>query len=255
MSELPQISDAANWTGNIGIICGAVSGGLTAIDFDIKNGDRWEQWLSDVNNITPHTLSKLYVEKTPSGGYHVVFRSAYKSKNTKLASNKSGAGMIETRGEGGYFICAPSKGYSVYFGKLSGLEQLPEGEPEALISICESYDELEQKKYIPVKKQNSKPQGETVFDKYDSCNDPIELLVKYGWKVVYAKNDKVYLRRPDKTEGVSATWNVVPNRFYCFSTSTQFESCHVYKASAVYAMLVHGGNFRAACKELSKVVA
>jgi hypothetical protein len=252
MTELPTILTAEKWMGNIGIVCGDISGGVTCLDFDIKNGDRWEQWLIDVNNITPYTLSKLFIEKTPSGGYHVVFRSGYKCSNVKLASNKDGAAMIETRGEGGYFVCAPSTGYAVYFGKLSGLKKLSEGEPETLIAICESYDELEQPKYKPIERNNKLPQGETVFDKYDSCNDPINLLIEYGWTVIFTRGDKVFLRRPGKKEGISASWNVVPNRFYCFSTSTLFESRHVYKASAVYTMLVHGGNFKAACKQLSE---
>ena len=251
MAELPSMQTAAGWAGNIGIICGAISGGLTCLDFDIKNGDRWEQWLFDVNNISPRTLSKLFVEKTPSGGYHVAFRSKKKYSNLKLASNKDGLGMIETRGEGGYFICAPSNGYTVNFGKLSELKPLQEGEPETLIAVCESYDELEHPKYEPKQIKAKQPQGETVFDKYDSCNNPINLLSQYGWTVVFVKNDKIYLRRPGKKDGISATWNVIPDRFYCFSTSTPFKNCHVYKASAVYAVLVHNGDFKKACKQLS----
>ena len=66
---------------------------------------------------------------------------------------------------------------------------------------------------------------------------------------MFSRGEKVYLERPDKKNGsISATWNVIPDRFYCFSTSTVFESEHVYKASAVYAILEHNGNFAAACK-------
>jgi twinkle protein len=61
----------------------------------------------------------------------------------------------------------------------------------------------------------------------------------------------VYLKRPGKKEpGLSASWNHIPNRFYVFSSNTPFENGHIYKASAVYAILEHAGNFSAAAAAL-----
>jgi hypothetical protein len=66
--------------------------------------------------------------------------------------------------------------------------------------------------------------------------------------------ETVYLKRPGKTEsGISASWNHIPQRFYVFTTNTEFENQHLYKASAVYAKIKHQGNFSAAAKELLKL--
>jgi hypothetical protein len=242
---------AANWTGNIEIVCGRVSGGLVCIDFDIKNGDRYHFWVYSVSIVNPKILSKLYVETTPSGGYHVCYRSNTDIHNMVLAKNKEGKGMIEVRGEGGLFVCAPSKGYTKSYGKLGTLETLSEDEESILLAVAESFNEYEKEEYKP--KHNVEVTGDTVFNRYDSSVDPIPLLIQHGWKVVFNRGEKVYLRRPGKKEGFSATWNVVPNRFYCFSTSTIFKSHHVYKPSAVYTILEHGGDFRAACKALGEI--
>lgn len=250
MSQLPAISDAQEWTGNIAVVCGKISGGLTCIDFDVKNGNRFEQFLFDVDNIKPELLSKLYFETTPSGGYHVMFRSEFNMRSKKLACNPDGPAMIETKGEGGYVVCAPSTGYAVYYGKLSRLESISKDDAMLLIVICEGYNELEIPEYKPSIKTHVN--GDSVFDRYDSANNPVQLLIAHGWKVTHTRGDKVYLRRPKKDNGISATWNYVPGRFYCFSTSTQFDSEHVYKPSAVYAILEHGGDFRAARKALSE---
>jgi len=244
----PSTSEAEGWTGNIAIICGKISGGLVCVDFDVKNGDKWNEWQLDVNNIEPKVLSKIYVETTPSGGYHVCYRSPENSRNAKLACNKDGAATIETRGEGGYFVCAPSIGYSVYFGKLSTLKKITESEESILLAVAESYNEYEKEEYKPI--HNKEVKGTTVLNRYDSVTDPVSILQAHGWKVVFNRGGKVYLRRPGKNDGISATWNAIPKRFYCFSTSTVFDSRKLYKPSAVYSVLEHNGDFSKAAKHL-----
>jgi hypothetical protein len=91
----------------------------------------------------------------------------------------------------------------------------------------------------------------TPFDAYDENNSPVELLRSHGWMVTHEKNGVVYLKRPGKKEpGLSASWNHIPKRFYVFSSNTVFENEHIYKASAVYTILEHAGNFHDAAKAL-----
>lgn len=248
MNKPATMSIAETWNGNIAIICGRVSGGLTCIDFDIKNGDKFDDWILNVNNITPSLLGKLFMENTPSGGYHVCYRSKSIIKNRKLARNREGKATIETRGEGGYFVCSPSKGYKVYFGKLSNLSIINDEEEATILGVAEAFDEYEKEKYKP--RHGNEITGDSVFNRYDSITNPIPILQSHGWSVVYSRGDRVYLRRPGKGKGVSASWNVIPNRFYCFSTSTKFRPETVYKASAVYTFLEHDGNFKMAYKAL-----
>ena len=270
ISKLPSIRTAKNWNGNIAVICGKVSGGLVCIDFDVKNGDRFERWALDINWIKPELLGKLYIENTPSGGYHVCYRFLEtKIRNKKLAcpkemvidpetkrikinpkTNKSYGAMIETRGEGGYFVCAPSNGYSIHFGKLLNLQQITKEEESILIEAAKSYNELNKFEYKP--KNKIEVVGDSVFNRYDSVTDPIPLLVSHGWAIVYQTDDKVLLTRPGKDRGVSASWNYIPNRLYVFSSSTIFEQEMLYKSSAIYTMLEHNGNYHNAAKELAQ---
>lgn len=242
------MKEASTWSGNIGIVCGKISGGLIALDFDIKNGDRLDEWITDVNNIKPELLSLLYCEKTPSGGMHICYRSKNEMNNKKLACNINGEVMIETRGENGIIVCAPSKGYEVFFGKLSKLKQITDDDESILLAVAEGFNEFEREEYKP--KHSTEVTGDTVFNRFDSVTDPVPILQAHGWSVVNNHGNRVYLRRPGKNEGISATWNAVPDRFYCFSTSTKFESEKVYKASAVYAILEHDGDYKAAAKAL-----
>ena len=130
----PEISET--WVnGGIAIICGKISGGLVCIDFDIKNGNKWLDWSMLIAKEYPELLSKLVIEKTPSGGYHVLFRSDIEIKNTKLAINLEKAATIETRGEGGYFVCAPSQGYEFYYSDFSHLQKLSDDETEIITLI------------------------------------------------------------------------------------------------------------------------
>ena len=67
------------------------------------------------------------------------------------------------------------------------------------------------------------------------------------------RDGTTYLKRPGKKEkGISASWNHVPDRLYVFTTDTSFENEHVYKASAVYAVLEHNSNWKAAAMALAK---
>jgi len=128
------------------LVCGAVSGHLEMIDFDNWDGgggEAFEAWRDAVEAAAPGLLERLVVETTPSGGRHAVYRCETPvSGNTKLAQRRIVVGsgvdagepvvigrkeyvprrdgdggwvvtvtIIETRGEGGLFLCAPSEGY------------------------------------------------------------------------------------------------------------------------------------------------
>ncbi|MCZ7635710.1 MAG: hypothetical protein M5U12_06510 [Verrucomicrobia bacterium] len=50
--------------------------------------------------------------------------------------------------------------------------------------------------------------------------------------------------------GISASWDIVPGRFWVFTTSTAFEAQHVYRPWHVFAVLECGGDFTAAARRL-----
>jgi len=250
-NKLPSMEEAAEWSGDVAIICGAVSGGVVCIDFDVKNGDMFDSWVMAVTEAKYQLLSDLVYEHTPSGGYHVVFRSPKIIKNLKLACNKGGAATIETRGEGGYFVCAPSAGYSMKYGIFEDIRTISAEETELLLSIAASFNEKIIESIPPIPAETSQTSGNTPFNDFDSKCDITALLAPHGWKNVFNRGQVQYYQRPNKPGGgISASWNSIPGRFYVFSTSTVFEHEHVYKPSAVYAILEHGGDFSAAAKAL-----
>jgi hypothetical protein len=251
--------EAESWALPIAAVCGKVSGGLLCIDFDDK-GSAFKEWCDRVKQVRPDLPDKLYVQRTPSGGWHVVMRTSLQIGNKKIASRLPKEGetekaicLVETRGNGGYFLLAPSEGYYAKKGDITTLQPISAGDAETLLLIAESLNEVSQEFNTP--KHIAVPfvkNGVTPFDDYDAKKDPVDLLCANGWSIVAKKSDKVILCRPGKKQSVSATWNHISGRFYVFSTSTDFESQHVYKPSAVYAFLEHRGDFVAAAKELYK---
>lgn len=249
----PNDSEIARFHGEqIAIICGKVSGGLVCIDFDIKNGNMYDDWLYLVNQVHPEVLSKLVIEKSPSGGYHAVFKTNVEVSNVKLAKNENGECTIETRGEGGYFVCYPSPNYTLEFSDLDKINILSDNDSKFLLSVAASLNKHVQETIEPKQRNTSYDNtGLSPFDDFDSRVDVIGLLQSYGWSVVSKRGETVYLKRPNKTDvGISATWNHVPNRFYCFTTGTVFENDRTYKPSAIYSILSHSGNFGEAAKAL-----
>lgn len=76
----------------VGIVCGSISGNLEAIDFDLKydtTGTLMNDYIQAVNNISPNLISKLVVQRTVSGGYHILYRCVEIEGNQKLANRHS----------------------------------------------------------------------------------------------------------------------------------------------------------------------
>jgi len=158
--------------------------------------------------------------------------------------------MIETRGTGGYFLIAPSQNYKLIGGDWSSIPTICEEDHRALISLARTFDERIHKAeeaYTPSLNQDC---DLSPGDDYDAKADVPALLKAHGWKACGSSGK--YWTRPGKKHGVSASWNVVPDRLYVFSTSTNFEAEHVYRAWHVYAILECGGDFRKAAIELKR---
>jgi len=103
--------------------------------------------------------------------------------------------------------------------------------------------------YEPTPAQYTNGTGDGPGDDYDKRGDWQNVLLRHGWSKVGEKG----WRRPEKTSGLSATWDRVeghPNRFYCFSSSTEFEPGKLYKPWHIFAKLECGGDFKAAAKKL-----
>jgi len=257
--RLPTRVEVEAWFANrhdaICIVAGSVSGNLECLDFDNK-GELFEAWKTRVDR---EVYARLVVEQSPSGGYHVLYRSQEPvGGNAKLAmGERNGIRMtlIETRGEGGLFLCAPTEGYVLKQGKLEELPILSAVERESLLNAARALDERRgQSDGTSSRNATTGPTDaflERPGDDFVRRGDIRPYLTANGWQHMGTKPDGNELwRRPGKTSGGhSATFD--GHVFYVFSSNAApFEPEHGYNAFQVYTILEHGGDFTAAARSL-----
>lgn len=247
MSELPTEAQLEKWfAADAGIAL--VAGDVQCIDVDEKyEAGLMAEFERSVRNLgLGDVWDRCLIQSTPSGGFHLVFRSEGEPiRNLKLASKENREVLIETRGAGGYFLIEPSEGYAVQQGDFEMLPVLTEEERADLMDVARSFNRK-------APRDESKPSstaGElSPGDDYDLRGDFRGLMESHGW----VWTDEKHLRRPGKDRGISASFGVIPNRFWVFSTSTEFENEKLYKPYMVYAMLEHGGDVKRAIGELAR---
>ena len=279
-SRLPTKVEVKAWFSNphdaICVVSGNVSGNLECMDFD-QHGELFAAWMDKIDT---ELLAKLVIEQTPSGGYHVFYRvdggtgngeqgTGVIDGNLKLARGiREGKEktLIETRGEGGLFLCAPTEGYSLQQGDFANLAVIPPDARKALLDAARSLDEL------PAASCPSAPAGADTGqrgadfaptggkdawelppgDDFNARGDIHGLLTDAGWQFCGTKPDgNEQWTRPgkDPRNGVSATYK--DGSFYVFSSNAApFEPNVKYSPFAVYATLRHNGDFTAAASAL-----
>jgi hypothetical protein len=242
----------------LALITGAVSQNLEALDFDSPR--IFEAWLRRVQqdpalaSLYEH-VSRGYLESTPAGGKHLLYRCDKVEGNQKLASRPNGdkrETLIETRGEGGLIIVAPSRGqvhpsgkpYLLQRGGVSSIRTIT-AHQRSLPPV--DLSSIPPKKSLPLESDSLRP-GD-LFNQQASWE---EVLLPHGWQLVRVTNGEGYWRRPGKRgPGISATTNHNGHDLlYVFSTSTILEFEKGYTKFSVYCLLNHNGNFSAAAREL-----
>lgn len=275
--RLPSEYEVRAWFGNhpdgVCIVTGRVSGSLECMDFD-NHGELFDSWK---NRVDSALFSRLVVEQTPSGGFHVLYRCDNRIPgNLKLARGDRHAKLatlIETRGEGGLFLCAPTAGYRVVQGEFAHIPTLTAEEREHLLAAARELNEVQEPPKIAAcglsgngsNNQPTVPAGAHVGatsgdcgdfavrpgDDYCERGDIRPVLEGHGWQLLGAKQDGNELwRRPGKTSGGhSATFD--GHVFYVFSSNAApFESERGYSRFQVYAALECGGDYTRAAREL-----
>lgn len=252
-------------------------------------GDLFERYKRQVHLADEHLLSKLVVQKTRGNGYHLLYRCNVIAGNIKLANRqttheekkftfdeeyktllaksvgddeaKSKAQksadsdkvrvLFETRGEGGFIMCHPSKGYEIVFGDFYGIKEISSDERDILHGIARQFNEVVEEYVVPVKARATKTKGLSPFDDYNERGDVISLLQGYGWKIVNQKGKKTIFLRPGQTTAQSSgNFDHERNWFSVFTTSTEFEPEKAYLPYAVFAVLECNKNFSEAARKL-----
>lgn len=262
----------ANGRTGVGIFTGLASGGVELFEFDDRT--TYERFLevADAAGLGDLVTSIRagYEETTPNDGVHWFYRCAEVAGNTKLANrpaptagNRHGVKtLIETRGNGGYAVTAPSSGavhptgrpYVQVSGGFDTIAAITPGERTALWQLARTFDEMpvrEQRTPRQQANQSRKEPGERPGDDFNRRADWQDILA--DWTFVFERNGTRYLRRPGKQFGISATINHTGrNTLIVFSTSTLFETAPTsYSKFAAYALLKHGNDYRTAASALA----
>ncbi len=216
---------------------------------------------------------------TPTIGIHSFYRvtSGSARPNTKLARRPSTAEelalkpankiqvLMETRGEGGYGVVAPTPGthhasgnpWTVLVGSPDTIPTITAEQRDTLYVIAATLDQMPVIKAHEPPPSRSLPAGSTPGtrpgDDYNNKTEWEEILT--GWTRVRRIGAGWTWRRPGKTDpGISATTGTASDgvdRLYVFSTSTEFETETPYSKFAAYTLLSHGGDYKAAAKGLT----
>lgn len=270
----------------LGIILGSVSGGLEMLEFEgraVTEG-RHEEFddiaeASGLGNVWQR-IKDGYCEQTPSGGYHLIYRvtSGHVLANTKLARRpatdeeiaaKPGEKvkvLVETRGEGGFVVTAPSHGpvhpsgqpWQLLAGHPKTVATVTAAERDALFSVARMLDQMPAAPDVPPQTRTEPTVdlgGIKPGDDYEQRTDWADILTPHGWRLLGQHGHTRYWQRPGKTDpGPSATTGHADDRdrLFVFTTATDFEAERPYTKFGAYALLKHGGDHSTAAKELRR---
>ncbi len=283
---------ARNRTGN-GLACGVGNLECTEFDCPVTHSDFLAAAQATGLGELVGRIRTGYEESTPGGGFHWLYRCADVKGNTELAKrhkteteftdkdreaiataaalgkdHKPVKVLIETRGQGGFVITAPSNGnvhpsggaYKLVRGGLKAIATITTEERNALWDLARTFDQMpvEPKKTIwndtkahEFKGGKFPDQGKSVGDDYNERAPLADILEPHGWVKVHTRGSVEYWRRPGKDKGTSATWGYCKG-FKVFTSSTQLTKGETYSKFGLYTALNHGGDFTEAVKVLAK---
>lgn len=235
-----------SFNGSLGLVCGFNS--VEAVDIDSKNDptllDRLEKTFNDFD-----VPRYWVVQKTPSGGLHLVYKCEKIEGNQILAKSNNQKVLIETRGIGGYIAIAPTPGYELRAGTFEDIPTITIEERDTLLSACRSLNEY----YEPIAspKYTQTTTGAAPWEDYNERGDIPSLLQSHNWTYLRTVGGNQHYCRPDKNpKGTSGTWSEGKRLFHCFTSSTMFEPSKAYSPTAVFAYLECNKDFSEANKRL-----
>lgn len=273
-SRLPTAVELDAWFSNLQdglcIIAGIVSGNLEMIDFD-NGGELFDRWYALVADNSDGLLDKLVIEQTQSGGWHVCYRcQSVIGGNMKLAQRRDDGKLqtlIETRGEGGLFLCAPTAGYELMQGDFSRLPILTEIERETLLQAAWTLNEhwpdaVDTQPATTVHHDALRP-----GDDFNQRGDIAAILRNHGWACVAEYDENQRWRRPGKDRGWSATLRTLALLYACSENhkapvissqgadwAVRFVDHQVRRMLFLAAQHVYENEFDKRCKKMIQVL-
>jgi len=273
--ETPETLAAlyANGRTGVGAVMGAASGNVELFDFDDRETYRIFKEAAENTGLGDLVarVESGYSERTPHGVHWYWYCNEIEG-NKKLAQRPKRPEemkddkdkvktLIETRGQRGYSIMAPSNGkvhpdglaYTVLAGNVAEIVTVTPEERKLLLDLARSCDQMpiNEPHRVTATTPGSTP-GERPGDIYNQRATWEEILGPHGWTYIYSRGEAHYWRRPGKDCGISASINHTgKDTLIVFSTSTPFEiSPKSYDKFGAYACLEHNNDLVAAGKAL-----
>lgn len=250
----------------IAILTGAASGSLELLDVDTKydlTGTLWSDLSKAIQSELPDLWPLLTISKTVRGGRHILYKCETISGNAKLASRpatqeeqakgETKHALLETRGEGGYLVAAPTEGYELIQGSYTTIPTITPEQRTALWCIAVDFDQMPEVEPTPQKERKPKESGSplTPLEDYNERGDVVGLLTAHGWKVVRRSGGKVYLLRSGvTTSAISGNWHEGKRRLFVFSTSTNLPNGKALSATDVFSVLECNGDIKETARKL-----
>lgn len=249
----------------VGILTGSLNQNLEAIDFDLKHdltGKVWDDYTAIMQDNAPELWSKLVIQKTISGGCHIIYRCEFIDKNQHLAREEKGKdAIIETRGQdqgrGSYIVVAPTEGYEFIQGDLFNIPTITREERDLLFTVARTFDlqpvdlvsEIKQQRYTPP------PQGtnNSCFKDYNeraTVEDLCTILENNFWTIHSKDHEKIFFTRPN---GSGKSANLLTSRRVLYVWSNNAEKLPVQEPiwpAKLFILLCHDGNEDAAREDL-----
>ena len=179
--------------------------GYEAVDVDSKNAQDPETFNQEFGRRFKESgldKSKFIIQRTQSGGFHLVYRTGMRTQKKKIAMDPDNRTLIEIISERMYIRIYNEEA----FYNIAELKYLTNSEYHTLLSLCYSFNT-----------HTSTTSSFQVYNESHSCSD---LLQARGW--TYVSTDSVgerWLRDGETSQSYSAT--IFPNNsVYVFSSST-----------------------------------
>lgn len=260
----------------LGIITGHTSGNLEMTELEGRAAHHIPHLAELAHNtgLTPlwDRLTHGWTEQSPSGGVHFIYRLTGMDVpgNTKIARDTNHDVLAETRGQGGYFIAAPTDGTHHTTGRpwtrlAGGPTTIPTINPterEAFHALLATIGAPEPTPTTPTATTLAAPtgdwtQGARPGEHFEIETPWADILTPHGWTHHHQDHDGThYWTRPGKnpTEGWSASTGHAEDRdrLWVYSTSTEFQAETPYTKFGAWALLNHGGDHTTAARALAK---
>lgn len=207
------------------------------VDVDSKNAENPEAFKDEFVKRFKETgldKSKFIIQRTQSGGFHLVYRTGIRTQKKKIATDNNNRTLIEIISERMYIRIYDEAA----FYNIAELEYLTSSEYHILLSLCYSF--------------NTYTSSTGSFKEYNESHSCGDLLRAKGW--TYVSTDSVgerWLRDGETSQNYSAT--IFPsNKVYVFSSSTPLPPGKPLSPTDITMYYDYNGDISAFGKFLSK---